>query len=291
MPTPVTHPIPSPVVGGCERPARSESLQGIAIFRALSADVVAALSRRCRWRRYGAGQTIVQYQDEGREVYFVVRGRVCAIFHSASGREIRFGDLVEGEMFGEFAAIDGAPRTADVVAVTDALIASMSADQFWEVMRQHESVRAAILRRLTGLARSMLQRVVEFSTLPVRGRLHAELLRLAQVGAQETDRTTAVISPAPTHAEIASRISTHREAVTRELNELARAKLIEKRGRDLIICDIEMLASLVEDPVEETSWGERGTRTKNEAGPPASLLSANVRAPQLAGGEGRARRF
>jgi len=65
------------------------------------------------------------------------------------------------------------------------------------------------------------------------------------------DGGVAVVSPAPTHAEIASRISTHREAVTREPNELARAKLIEKRGNDLIIHDIAMLESMVEDTLHE----------------------------------------
>jgi CRP/FNR family cyclic AMP-dependent transcriptional regulator len=124
----------------------------------------------------------------------------------------------------------------------------MPGDQFWDLLRQHETVWTATLRRLTGIARTTLQRVVEFSTLPVRGRLHAELVRLARLRAPSAEG--AVISPAPTHAEIASRISTHREAVTRELNELARAKLIEKRGNDLIIRDIAMLESMVEDTLE-----------------------------------------
>ena len=231
----------------------SNTLGGIAIFRDLAPEVVATLSRRCRWRRYGAGQTILQCRDESRDVFFVVRGRVCAIYHAASGREVRFCDLPAGEIFGDFAAIDGEPRSADIVSVTDTLIASMSADLFWDVMRRHEPVCAAILRRLTRIIRSHQQRVVEFSTLPVRSRVHAELLRLARVSAVGPDRTSAVITPAPTHAEIASRISTHREAVTRELNELARAKLIEKRGGALIIRDIVALASMVED-LEEQCW-------------------------------------
>lgn len=42
----------------------------------------------------------------------------------------------------------------------------------------------------------------------------------------------AAIGPAPTHYEIAARIGSHREAVTRELNELEAAGLIELgRGR------------------------------------------------------------
>lgn len=230
---------------------QGETLAGIAIFRDLAPDVLAMLSRRCRWRRYSSGQMIIQYLDEGRDVFFVVRGRVCAIYHSASGREVRFNDLPAGEVFGEFAAIDGKSRSADIISVTDTLIASMSANLFWEVLRQYEPVCAATLRRLTAIARAMVQRVIESSTLPVRDRLHAELLRLAHISAPAPARTAAVIAPAPTHAEIASWIGTHREAVTRELSELARAGLIERQGSVLTIRNVAELARSVEGTLEE----------------------------------------
>jgi CRP/FNR family transcriptional regulator, cyclic AMP receptor protein len=238
-----------PPAGSSARPV--ETLAGIAIFRDLAPDILASLSRRCRWRRYGPGQTILQRRDEGREVFFIARGRVSAVYHSASGREIQLCELPAGELFGEFAAIDGEPRSADVVSLTDTLIASMSAELFWDVLRRHEPVCAAILRRLTRAVRAVQQRVVEFSTLPVRSRLHAELLRLAQAGRPGADRNTAVIMPIPTHAEIASRISTHREAVTRELCELTRARLVEKRGHALVIRDVAALAEMVEQTLEE----------------------------------------
>jgi CRP-like cAMP-binding protein len=232
-----------------------ETLAGVSIFREVSPEAAEALSRRCRWRRYGPRQTILQRQDESRDIFFIVRGRVCAIYHSASGREIRICDLGAGEIFGEFAAIDGGPRSTDIVSVTDTLTASMPADVFWDVLRRYEPVCAAMLRHLTGVIRTQLRRVVEFSTLPMRSRLHAELLRLARIGPPGPGPTSAVIAPAPRHAEIASRISSHREAVTRELNELARAKLVEKRGGVLVIRDIVALASMVEEVVEEPCWG------------------------------------
>ena len=247
---PITIADRSMAAGAGARVRPAGTLAEIGIFRELGADVVAALSRRCRWRRYRAGQTILKYRDEGRDVFFIMEGRVCPIYYSASGREVRFGDMSAGQLFGEFAAIDGEPRAADVVAVTDALIASMSAELFWEILLCQSSVCAAILRHLTGIARTTQRRVVEFSTLPVRSRLHAELIRMARNGRPGESR--AVISPAPKHAEIASRISTHREAVTRELNELMRAKLIAKRGNDLIIHDTATLESMVEASIDET---------------------------------------
>jgi predicted transcriptional regulator len=53
------------------------------------------------------------------------------------------------------------------------------------------------------------------------------------------------IAPAPTHPEIAARVSTHREAVTRELTRLARIGLIEREKNALVVTDLERLAEMV----------------------------------------------
>ncbi|MEE8252981.1 MAG: Crp/Fnr family transcriptional regulator [Hyphomicrobium sp.] len=222
-----------------------QTLAGIEIFRDVSADDLDALANRCQWRRYAADQQILGHMNEMTDVFFIVDGTVRAVSYSLSGKEVMYRDIGGGEMFGEYAAIDGQPRSANVVAVTDTLIASMSAGALWEVLAAHPVVAAMILRRLTKQIRNLTERIFEFSTLAVRNRIHAELLRLARDHVGDGD--SAVFSPAPTHAEIASRVSTHREAVTRELNNLAHAGLIEQHGRVLTIRSISKLARMVEE--------------------------------------------
>jgi CRP-like cAMP-binding protein len=112
-------------------------------------------------------------------------------------------------------------------------------------LRKHPAAAAVMLRELTRLIRSLSERVVEFSTLGVKNRIHAELLRLAREHMRDANK--AVIMPAPTHNEIASRVSTHREAVTRELNHLAQDGLIERQHGGLTILDVARLSRLVED--------------------------------------------
>ena len=132
-----------------------------------------------------------------------------------------------------------------MIALTDAVVPSMPAKVFWQVLRDYPEVAARILKQLAGLARNLSERVFEFSVLTVKNRIHAELLRLARD--QGGGDNSAVISPAPTHADIASRLSTHREAVTRELNALDHGGLIERRPGALVIPDIARLARLVEE--------------------------------------------
>jgi CRP-like cAMP-binding protein len=101
-----------------------------------------------------------------------------------------------------------------------------------------------LLEHFVGEIRELTTRVYEFSTLAVRYRIQAELLRLARLAGSEGK--TARIVPAPTHEEIASRTSTHREAVTRELNRLAKMGVLDQLNRELWIRDIDRLAGLVD---------------------------------------------
>ena len=219
----------------------------------MSAEDVEALGQRCRWGHYSAHQEIVGYLDDSQDVFFVISGEVRAVIYSMSGKEVTFRDLGPGQMFGEFAAIDGQPRSATVVAQSDSVVASMSPTVFRDLLRDHPEVTGIVLQRLVALARSLSERIVEFSTLAVKNRIHAELLRLAR--SHMADDNTAVIKPAPTHVDIASRVSTHREAVTRELSALQRANMIERRGGGLVIKDVGALTHLVEEVIGETPPG------------------------------------
>lgn len=221
------------------------SLRGIALFKDLPAADLEALAERCRWRRYDAHEQIIHHQDQSRDVYFIVEGEVRAITYSLDGKEVTYRDIPAGEMFGEFAAIDGRPRAANVVAIKRSYIASMTDSCFWDVLEQHPSTCAFTLKRLTRQLRDLTERVFEFSALAVKNRIHAELLRLARD--HMTDDDTATIKPAPKHMEIASRISTHREAVTRELNALARSGMVARRQGALVINDVSGLAQMVEE--------------------------------------------
>jgi DNA-binding transcriptional regulator YhcF (GntR family) len=68
-------------------------------------------------------------------------------------------------------------------------------------------------------------------------------LRLAL--ASRPTGNVAQIVKMPTHAELASRISTHREAITREFNILARSGLMERRGQITFITDLTTLQDMV----------------------------------------------
>lgn len=235
----------SPTSGVVPVTLTAESLVGIEVFRHLSAADREKLAALCQGRRYAAEQRILSHKDEGRDVYFIISGKVRVTIYSVSGKEITFRDQSAGEMFGELGAIDGEPRSAHVMALEDSLLATMSRETFWKVLNGYPEVAEFTLKRLATLVRLLSERVFEFSTLAVRNRIHAELLRLARENLH--DNNTATIAPSPTHADIASRISTHREAVTREYHDLSVAGLIEQRRGELVINDVVRLENMVRE--------------------------------------------
>jgi CRP-like cAMP-binding protein len=226
-------------------PVSARRLEGIAIFQGIPPKELENLAKRFRWMRYDAGQQIISHMDHSTDVFLVVEGAVRVIIYSAAGKEITFRDIAAGQHFGELAAIDGHPRSATVAALTNCAVASMSTEVFWEILKRYPEASAALVRQLAGSVRALTGRVFEFSAFAVRNRIHAELLRLARD--HMAGENAAVVRPAPTHAEIASRISTNREAVTRELNQLSRDGLVERRSGALVICDVTRLERLVQN--------------------------------------------
>jgi CRP-like cAMP-binding protein len=223
----------------------AESLVGVEVFRSLGPEDRKHVASLCQGRRYAPDQQIVSHEDEAKDVYFIISGKVRVTIYSVSGKEITFRDQGAGEMFGELAAIDSEPRSAYVMALEDSLVASMTQDSFGEVLRRYPVAAEFTLKRLARLVRLLSERVFEFSTLAVRNRIHAELLRLARDNMR--DENTAVIAPAPTHADIASRVSTHREAVTREFNDLGNEGLIARGRGELVINDVARLETMVRE--------------------------------------------
>ena len=228
-----------------QAPLSGVSLAGVELFSGLDPAVRQEVASRCHGRRYEPHSQIVAPDEQSSDVFFIVSGSVRVTYYSAGGKEVNFRGQHAGQMFGEIAAIDGLGRSAVVVALNETLLASMSQEHFLSTVADYPEVAVSCLRHLSYLVRRLTERVIEFSTLGVRNRIHAELLRLAT---EESDAgPTAKLNPAPKHAEIASRVSTHREAVTRELNELARSGLVERSDNALTIHDVAELRRMVED--------------------------------------------
>lgn len=213
-----------------------DSLSGIPLFENVPEALSERLARHCSWRDYGPHELVIDIEDDSTDVRFIVSGSVRIIVRIAVGKEVILGEMGEGSFFGEISAIDGSPRSANVTTLTKARICTMPGPVFREALSESAEVARRILLLFAERVRSLNTRLAEHSFLQAKHRLYSELLRLSKPRA--TNPAQRIVSPPPTQRELAERIGSRREVVSRELNALVRQGHVEKARGGIVIANV-----------------------------------------------------
>lgn len=122
------------------------------LFGQLEPAVLAAVKDLIDWVPARAGTRLFSQGDEGDAAYFVVTGRVRAFRTDADGLERSVGEIGRGEMVGEMALLEHAPRSATVYAVRDSQLVRFSRAAFESLLLTYPT--AALLVAMTVIRRS-----------------------------------------------------------------------------------------------------------------------------------------
>lgn len=223
----------------------SDMLDEISLVADLPGDAKVSLAQHCTMRRYTQAQEIISKENDARDVYFITTGSARVVNWSSGGREVSFEDIPAGGMFGELAAIDGAPRSATVVALEPTEVCCIDAASFMAAVLSSPETSLRLMERLTAIIRRSTGRIFDLSVYGANIRIYADLLRLSEP--VDDGGNSAVIKPIPVHSDIAARISTTRETVARVLGDLSRREIVIREKDRLIVPDTDRLAEMVED--------------------------------------------
>jgi len=216
-----------------------DTLKSFSLFETLSEEQAEEFGRRCRWFDYPAGTMIIDHNDDSHEVRLIQSGEVRVVVRMQEGREVIFNDHGPDMYFGEISAIDGGGRSANVTALTNTRICTVPAAVFKEIIEIDPSVSWKVMNKLTGLIRSLSDRLSEFTFLQAKHRIFIELLRMSRDRKGHDGHR--IISPPPIQKDIADRVSSRREVVSREMKTLERDGVLEKSRGGLLIIDVEEL--------------------------------------------------
>ena len=167
------------------------SLAAIELLKPLPAVELRQIETRCQWHDYLPDETIIERGQTNQDVYFLLAGRAHVLNFSSSGRAVAFASLGPGQYFGELAAIDGRPRSANVVAATPCRAASLSAREFRLLVASYPDIAFALLKGLAEVVRSGDDRIFDLTSLAPLQRVCIQLLRLAKAepSGSETGRS------------------------------------------------------------------------------------------------------
>lgn len=170
--------------------------------------------------RFAAGSALLRHGERSRHCYAIRSGEVLVTASSSRGSTVVLARRGPGTVVGDQAALDGAPRSATVRAVTDVVAVVLSAPEFEDLLRAHPDLALDALRRLSRQLREMSERFA----------LRSEELRARIVAVLETNaRETGDDVFRSTRDELAGWVGATREAVIRMLRELEADGVVELR--------------------------------------------------------------
>jgi CRP/FNR family cyclic AMP-dependent transcriptional regulator len=207
-----------------------DPLRNIPLFAGLDDERLVELSGTIIRRKFPRHTILFSKGDESDALYLVVNGSAKAVINDENGREMVLNQFGPGEFFGEFALLDGQPRSATVITrePTEAMI--IRRDDFQRLVLCERDVVLDLLKILLVKLRLATEKIESLTFLNVYGRITQLLLNLASPcdGFQ-------VITERLTHQEIANMVGASREMVSKIMKQLEIGGYIVNENKYLII--------------------------------------------------------
>ena len=216
-------------------PHKHEALSAIALFAGWRESEIQALAQRSVERRFAAGEMLFWEGESCAGIFLLTQGSVKIFKTSAAGREMMLSLETAPGSVAELPLFDGGPYPASVRAVDPVEALFIDKSDFHQVCRQFPDVALKLLAVVGRRLRHLVGVVESITFGSVTQRLARLLLDLStQAGADEFDLTL-------THQELASRLGTVREVVSRNLARFRAEGLVRVQGHQLHIVDRQSL--------------------------------------------------
>ena len=207
------------------------------LFKHLSETVIAAIAAQFVQKKYETGQYIFQQGDKADRLYLILSGQISVETYSLNGKPIKITTLGTGSVFGEFALIDEASRSASIVVTRKTELASLSALMFKKILNKHPSISHNMLRILVTHLRSsnkQIESLVSKSLLQRTANLLIELNKLEGPIIRLTQK------------QLSEKLFASREKVNFQLKKLEEKNAIKRGHRMIEILSINILQQIAE---------------------------------------------
>ena len=192
----------------------------------LRQDELSSLASFLKVENFQKNEHILMSKQSSSSLYFVFDGTV-RILVTEGEKETILAEFARGDIIGEMAMVSDAKRSADVLALSETTVLKLSREDFIEHSKKYQGFIFLLMRILADRLRSTSELFAETAVLNIESRLERMLVRLGEQGESPTGTPAYVVEPRPTHSELASRIGTSRELVTRGLKSLEKKGIVQ----------------------------------------------------------------
>jgi CRP/FNR family transcriptional regulator/CRP/FNR family cyclic AMP-dependent transcriptional regulator len=205
-------------------------LTGVELFSELDDVELEKVADLAQGRSVTKDSTIFYAGDPAEAVFVVASGKVKVVVTSTDGKEFILTVLGAGQVFGEMALIESAPRSATVITVTACELMVINRNDFHHLLNTTPGMSRKLLTILSRRLRRANSKMESLAYMDVAGRLARYLLDLARDHGQRVGNGWVVVRR-PTHSDIAHSIGTSRETVSRLINEFEEGFGLVNKGK------------------------------------------------------------
>jgi CRP/FNR family transcriptional regulator len=211
---------------------KTELLGQVPLFAGLAANELEALGQRAVERRFASDEMLFWEGEPCAGIFILVQGQLKIFKTSASGREMMLSLEGAPSTVAELPLFDGGPYPASVRSVGPSLTFFVNKTDFYQVCRQHPDVALKVLSVVGRRLRHLVQIVESVTFGSVTKRLARLLLDMRQEAGRDNFPMTL------THQELASRLGSVREVVSRNLARFRAEGLLQMQGQTMTIVDL-----------------------------------------------------
>jgi CRP-like cAMP-binding protein len=207
-----------------------ELLGKVELFSELDGDEIDRVASLAQIRSAQKDTAIFHAGDPADAVFVVANGKIKIVTTSTDGKEFILSVLGAGQVFGEMALLESAPRSASVITLTSVEMVVIKRDDFHHLLNTAPSISRKLLAILSRRLRRANSKMESLAYMDVAGRLARYLLDLARDHGQKMGKGWVVVRR-PTHSDIAHSIGTSRETVSRLINEFEEGFGLVNKGK------------------------------------------------------------
>lgn len=211
-----------------------------ALFRELPEDAVAELAARSIERRVRQGQILFTANEPAGGLYVVVSGSVRAFRENIEGREQTIHVEGPGGTLAEVAVFDGGPYPSNAVAEEDSEVLFLTTEDVRHFMLRHPQAALTALAIVAKKLRTVAALAEQLALKDVSQRLATLLLEEARRVTPKLQDGISFSLPL-SHSQLASRLGSVREVVTRGLQKLVQQGIIKVRGHRIVVLNVKAL--------------------------------------------------
>jgi CRP/FNR family transcriptional regulator, cyclic AMP receptor protein len=214
-----------------------------ALFNALTYAQRHGLAKEMRDVALDPGEMLFARGDPGNEIYLVVEGRVRISVLSSDGRELSFAHAIPGDVFGEIAALDGSPRSADATAITTVRLKTLSRSALQRLLSTSTTAALAVIKLLCDRLRDVSEHFEAIALHPIEVRLARLLLDTLEEKQKASTAKVASLTLGISQNELALLMGSTRQRANMALMLLEKTGAIRRSG-DVLDCNLEALSRI-----------------------------------------------